>query len=174
MNIRRFIWTTRLLSDKQRLEWYPPLWMMRIKVLELSDDWRHIRIRLPQTWLSRNRGGSLFGGFQACLADPIAAMACVKLFPNRAVWTRGLLLDFQIEGNTDLELVFRFSAEQEQKIRQELDAKGRSTPTFEYGYYRTDGKLCTRIEATVAIRPKGYKKPVKPCGADGGTGKRVE
>ncbi len=162
MNIRRLIWTTRLLSDKKRLECYPPLWLMRIEVLELSDDWRHIRIRLPQTWLSRNRGGSLFGGFQACLADPIAAMACVKLFPDRAVWTRALALDFQVEGNSDLELIFRFPAEQERKIRQELAAKDRSTPRLEYGYYRADGKLCTRVEATVAIRPKGYRKPVKP------------
>jgi len=174
MNIRRLIWTTPLLSEKKRLEWYPPLWMMRIKVLELSDDWRHVRIRLPQTWLSRNRGGSLFGGFQACLADPIAAMACVKLFPDRAVWTRALALDFQIEGNSDLELRFRFPAEQEQRIQQELETKGRSTPRFEYGYYRADGRLCTRIEATVAIRPKGYKKPVKPRRAGGATSGEIE
>lgn len=158
MTLRHRIWTTRLLSDKKRIEWYPPFWFMRIKVLDLQENWRAIRIRLPQTWLSRNRGGSLFGGFQACLADPVAAMACVKAFPEYAVWTRALSLDFRLEGNTDLELKFRFSHAQEQQIRAELSRRGRSTPTFEYGYYLENGQLCTGINATVAIRPKGYKK----------------
>jgi hypothetical protein len=101
----------------------------------------------------------LFGGFQACLADPIAAMACVKLFPDYAVWTRALTLDFQRDGGTHgLELKFSISPEQEQKIADELAAKGRSTPSFEYGYYQQDGSLCTLIKATIAIRSRDYKK----------------
>ncbi len=67
MNLRRLIWNNRYLNERQRIEWYPPFWLMRIKVLELSEDWRSIRIHLPHTWLSTNPGGSLFGGFQACL-----------------------------------------------------------------------------------------------------------
>jgi acyl-coenzyme A thioesterase PaaI-like protein len=164
MSIRSFVWNRSLLSDVQRIEWYPPLLPLRIKVLELTPDWRTIRIKLPQTWLSRNRGGSLFGGFQACLADPIAAMACARLFPGYSIWTRALSLDFRTEGNTDLELQFRFAPEQEQRIREELKDKGRSTPIFHYGYHRADGVLCTQIETAVAIRPKGYRKPLKSIG----------
>ncbi len=159
MNLRRLIWNNRFLNERQRVQWYPPFWLMRIKVLELADDWRSIRIHLPHTWLSTNPRGSLFGGFQACLADPIAAMACVKLFPDYAVWTRALTLDFQRDGGTHgLELKFSISSEQEQKIADELAAKGRSTPSFEYGYYQQDGSLCTLIKATIAIRSRDYKK----------------
>ncbi len=157
MNIRRFIWTTKWLSDKRRIEWYPPFWLMRLKVVELSPCWRTIKILLPQSWIASNAGGSLFGGYQACLADPIAAMACVKVFPDYSVWTRSLYLDFMVEGVTDLELHFVMSSEQEQQIRLELIQKGRSTPEFEYGYYLADGTLCTLIKARIAIRPKGYK-----------------
>ena len=161
MNLRRLIWRTKLLSSKQKLEWYPPFWMMHIKVLELSNDWRTVRIRLPQTWIATNQGGSLFGGFQAALADPIVAMACVALFPEHSVWTRGLSLDFHRAGHTDLELKFCFPLETEQQIRQELKSKGRSTPEFHYGYFTDDGGICTNIRATVAIRPKGYSRPLK-------------
>ncbi|GFO72205.1 hypothetical protein BJAS_P2249 [Bathymodiolus japonicus methanotrophic gill symbiont] len=158
MNLRRFIWNTSLISDKQRIQWFPAFWLMRIKVLELSPDWRHIKIRLPHSWIATNIGGSMYGGFQANLADPIAAMACTRIFPDYAVWTRSLHLDFRAQGLTDLELRFHIPAEIEQQIRDDLSRKGRSTPLFEYGYYQEDDSLCTLVQARVAIRPAGYKK----------------
>lgn len=150
------------ISQKRRLEWYPPFWVMRIKVLELSADWRSVRIRLPLNTFSTNPGGVMFGGYQASLADPIAAIACARVFPGYSVWTRGLTLDFIRGGSTDLELRFDFPADQERAIRSELEERGRATPVFEYAYYRTDGELCTRILNTVAIRPKGYTKATTP------------
>lgn len=159
MNLRRAIWHSPYLSDQRKMEWYPAFWLMRIKVLELSPCWRRVRILLPHSWIATNTGGSLFGGFQACLADPIAAMACMKVFPGYAVWTRSLHLDFQHEGRTDLELRFTLKPEQEQKIAAELAANHRSTPQFEYGFYQSDGSLCTLIKASIAIRPQGYQKP---------------
>lgn len=158
MNLRKLIWEARWLNDKRRIEWYPTFWLMRIKVLELSPCWRKVTILLPHSWIATNTGGSLFGGFQASLADPIAAMACHKVFPGYSVWTRSLHLDFRHEGVTDLQLRFTMTADQEQSIATELVAKGRSTPEFEYGYYLTDGTLCTLVKARVAIRPRGYRK----------------
>jgi acyl-coenzyme A thioesterase PaaI-like protein len=147
------------LSDRRRLEWYPPFWLMRVKVLELGPGWRRVRIRLPLTAVSRNTGGGMFGGFQAALADPIAALACSRVFPGYSVWTRALKLDFRHEGRGDLELRFDFPPAQEAAIRAELAARGRSTPEFEFGFYLADGRLCTQVHNTVAIRPRGYAKP---------------
>lgn len=152
----------KFISPRKRLEWYPPFWVMRIKVLDLAEDWRSVRIRLPLNSFSRNPGGVMFGGYQASLADPIAAISCARVFPGYSVWTRALTLDFIRGGSTDLELRFDFPAEQERAIRAELDDRGRATPVFEYGYYLADGTLCTRILNTVAIRPKGYVKATSP------------
>lgn len=158
MNMVRLLRSFGFLSDRRRLELYPPFWFMRIKVLELADGWRRVRIRLPLNALSRNISGAMFGGSQAALADPIAALACVRIFPGYAVWTRALQLDFMREGTTDLELRFEFDAALEAAIRTELSDVGRSTPCFEYGFHLADGTLCTRVHCTVAIRPKGYKR----------------
>jgi len=145
------------LSEAKRLEWFPAWWLMRIKVIELSDNWRHIRIHLPLTWIAKNAGNSMFGGFQASLADPIAPIACARLFKGYSVWTRHLSVDFIHPGSTDLELRFDFPPDKEEEIRQQLANKGRSTPSFDYGFYTTDGKLCTKITCVVAIRPAGYR-----------------
>lgn len=163
MNIVRLLRRFGLLSEARRLELYPAFWLMRIKVLELGDGWRRIRIRLPLNMLSRNLSGNMFGGSQASLADPIAALACARVFPGYAVWTRALRLDFLHEGTTDLELRFEFDRSDEARICAELNDRGRSTPTFEYGYHLADGTLCTRVYCTVAIRPKGYKKAKDPA-----------
>ena len=156
MNALRFLTRLRFIPQRRRIELYPPFWLMRVKIIELSSDWQHVRIKLPLNMFSKNMGGSMFGGYQASLADPIAALACVARFPGYAVWTRAMHIDFVREGNSDLELRFEFPAELTTEIEQHLAHKNRSTPTFEYGFYRADGCLCTIIKNTVAIRPSGY------------------
>ena len=158
----KFMARSRILSDARLLEIYPPFVAMRIKVLEISRDWRVVRIRLPLNAMSRNPGGVMFGGYQAALADPIAALACARVFPGYSVWTRAMSISFDHGGNSDLEMRFSLTPEQEQDIRMDLARDGRSTPTFEYGYVRKDGVRCTVIRNTVAIRPRGYERATSP------------
>jgi len=143
-----------LLSPARQLECYPPFWMLRAKVLELSEDWHRIRIRLPLYALSRNPAGSMFGGNQASLADPLPALACARLFPGWSVWTKALSIEFHRPGTTDLELRFEVSESRISSIRDELAERGRATPRFELGYYLADGSLCSSIVNAVAIRPR--------------------
>lgn len=159
MNILQFLYRLRFLGLRRQLEWYPPFWLMRVRVLELVDDWQTVRLRLPLTACSRNMSGSMFGGYQAALADPIAALACAWRYPGHAVWTRAMSIDFMAEGSSDLELRFEFSLELDAQIREDLALRGRSTPCFEYGLYRADGVQCSRVMNTVAIRPRGYVSP---------------
>jgi len=158
MSLRDIVARIPFISEAKRLELHPPFWLMRISVTKLSEDWRSIQIKLPQTAISMNNYGGVFGGFQASLADPIAVVACSHIFPGYAIWTRSLSLDFQQQPNTDITLHFELSKELEQQIRADLASKGRSTPTFKMHYQRTDGEICTVVTNTIAIRPQGYKK----------------
>jgi acyl-coenzyme A thioesterase PaaI-like protein len=158
----KFVVGTGILSDARLLELYPPFIPMRIKVLEIAEQWRIVRIRLPLNARSRNPGGVMFGGYQAALADPIAALACARVFPGYSVWTRAMSISFDHGGNSDLEMRFTLTSEQEKDIRMQLERDGRATPTFEYGYVRSDGVRCTVIRNTVAIRPRGYKRATTP------------
>jgi hypothetical protein len=73
-----------------------------------------------------------------------------------------MTINFDHGGNSDLEMGFRLTSEQEAAIRIDLERDGRATPTFEYAYTRKDGVRCTVIRNTVAIRPKGYKRATTP------------
>jgi acyl-coenzyme A thioesterase PaaI-like protein len=158
----RFIARSGILSDARLLELYPPFRPMRIKVLEISESWRAVRILLPLNARSRNPGGVMFGGWQAALADPIAALACARIFPGYSVWTRSMNIAFDHGGNSDLEMRFSLTPDQEAAVRVELQRDGRATPTFEYGFIRKDGVRCTVVRNTVAIRPRGYKRATTP------------
>ena len=158
----RFMAGSGILPDGRLLELYPPFRPMRLEVLEISDGWRQVRIRLPLNATSRNPGGVMFGGYQAALADPIPALACARVFPGYSVWTRAMSISFDHGGNSDLEMRFNLTSAQEQAIRLELERDGRSTPTFEYGYVRSDGVRCTVVRNTVAIRPRGYRRATTP------------
>lgn len=149
------------LSDKRRFELFPPFFLMRVKIIEMSESWSRLRIRLPLNWVSANAAGNMYGGYQASLADPIPALACLKRFPGYRVATKKLEIEFIRVGNSDLILHFDFDEAQSEEIRMELERSGRATPTFEMSYLRADGKVCTRIINTVAIRPEGYVAPME-------------
>ena len=157
MQIPRWIRHLPWVSPARRLAWYPPFRVMSVRVTWLSDDWRHARIVLPLNGFNRNPGGGMFGGAVAALADPIAALACNRVFPGHSLWTRGLALDFRREGRSDLELRFDFDPQQERLIREELARRGRATPALEFGFYDTQDRLCVQAVNTVAIRPAGYR-----------------
>lgn len=146
----------RRLSPARRLEWYPPFLAMRVRVLELSPDWRRVRLLLPLA-ANRNPGGGMFGGAMACLADPIAALACNHVFPGYELWTRELALDFVRESRSDMQLRFVFDGDQERQIRDELAARGRATPDFEYAFFDDHGEARVVVRSRVAIRPAGYR-----------------
>jgi uncharacterized protein (TIGR00369 family) len=130
---------------------------MGIRVESLSEDWRHARIHLPLNRYNSNPGGGMFGGAIASLADPIAALACNRIFPGHQVWTRAMHVDFLREGRTDLVLQFDFDEQVEREIGDALAARGRATPSLEYGFYDTAGRLCVKVVNTVAIRPRDYR-----------------
>ena len=169
MNVRHWPGMNGFMSARRRLEWFPPFRRMGIKLLVLSDDWREVRILLP---LKRNRnpGGSMFGGAMAALADPIPALACNRVFPGNAVWTRELQVDFRRPGLADLELRFSFDADMERGIAEQLAQNGRSTPCFEFGFYLPNGEISAWVWNRVAIRPMG--QTVRSNGALGVMDKR--
>ncbi len=142
----------------ERFESFEPFKMMQVKIIELSPNWRTVKLLLPLTKVGMNYQGTMFGGFIGALADPIAAFACGKIFTNYAAWTRKLNIDFIRAGTTDLELRFEFPPELEVVIENELREKNRSSPTFKYAYFLDNGLVCAEIECVVALRPQGYRK----------------
>ncbi|MGA9853095.1 MAG: hypothetical protein WBR15_09210 [Gammaproteobacteria bacterium] len=52
-------------------------------VLEIRNDWRHVRLRLPFTAFSRNLSGDVFGGWQVALQEAAICSEPKQLDLNR-------------------------------------------------------------------------------------------
>ena len=117
------------------------------------------RLRVPEGWEPLLLAPAIIGlGFvAAALADPIAALACNRVFPGHRVWTRDLRLDFRHESRSDMTLRFELRVEQERGIAQELACRGRSTPEFEYAFFDRHGRACVLVNCRGAIRPAAYR-----------------
>ena len=152
----QYVSSSPLLSPSTALGLYPPFLLMNVKIKSCSPNLTSFVAILPLTFLSRNPGGVMFGGYQACLADPIPALACNRLFPDFSSWTKSVKCNMVKAGTTDLTLTFNFPNETERSIRKDLDARGYSNPKFTYNYTLEDGTVATECECVVAIRKKGY------------------
>lgn len=143
----------RFVPDERLLEWYAPFRHMGVRVLEAAEGWRRLRLLLPLNRRTRNLQGTVFGGAQAALADPVPALVCARLFPGVRALTRDLALDFVAPGTGDLELRFVLAPPAERWIAARLAEAGRARLAFGYGLYRRgDGVCCTRIRNTVDLR----------------------
>ena len=107
-------------GKRRDIEFFPPWRLLGIRLVENRDNWRHVRIRLPLGYFTRNLGGHMFGSCQANLADPIVAIACAHIFPDYSVWARARSIDFREIGGSDLELRFDFDPALEARICEEL------------------------------------------------------
>ena len=57
MRLMQKVSSSRIFSERKKLEWYPPFFLMRVKVLQLTNRWRKVRLKLPLNIFSRNPGG---------------------------------------------------------------------------------------------------------------------
>lgn len=136
----------------KKLRFYPPFLLMGVRILNSGTNPASLHVRLPLSWRTRNSGGSIFGGFQAAMADPIAPVVCLMSFKDIHVWTRKLELDYVARSDEDIFIHLTLSDEQKNTIQTELDQTGRSDPIFTFALTKKDGTLCTRVRCQVTIK----------------------
>lgn len=142
------------------LAFYPPFALMGVKVLHSHANPARLSVRLPLSWRSSNPSGSMFGGFQSAVADPIAPILCLMMLEASTqiespmhVWTRHLELDYFAPLDDDLLIDFTISETEQSAIEAELKSNGRADPLFTFDICRAhDGRACTRVKTVVTIK----------------------
>ena len=80
---------------RRALDWYPPLRFAGVRVLEISDDWRHARVVLRRRWYNRNYVGTHFGGSLFAMTDPFWMILVLRsLGDGYIVWDQAAEIRF--------------------------------------------------------------------------------
>lgn len=152
MNVIRFLNHARFLPEWFLLQLYPPFLFMGVKVISIASDYRHLHVKIPLRWYSKNMHGTLFGGFMCAVSDPLPTLLCGRLFPGVQVWTRRNSVEFLRPGKGSLDLRIEVTDLDIASIRESLQSNGQSMHTFEYCFRDKRGHVIAEVLNTVYLR----------------------
>ena len=131
----------------------------------VAGDLRHIRIRLPLSWRTKNIVGSLYGGSLFAITDgahPMMLMAA--LGDGYIVWDKAASIRYRKPGYSTLYADFRLDDGELAEIRAALAEFPELERTFLVELKDGDGVVHTVVERTVYIAEKNYYRQKKAGG----------
>ena len=136
---------------------YPPFLLQSIRVVELTDDFRYVRVAVRPSWLTRNLQGSRFGGTIFAAADPCYALMYWQHFSHRGVavqaWLRSARVRYRRPAVGPLLLEFRLEPSDFEQAAESLATEGRFARTHRVEVVDRHQRVCAEIETEVYLRP---------------------
>lgn len=94
------------------------------RVVSVTEDLLHVRIRLPLNWKNRNYVNSIFGGSMFASVDPIPMVQLINLLDESfVVWDKSAEIAFKRPAREDLYVDFRYSPKELEDIRRRVGAE---------------------------------------------------
>ena len=127
------------------------------RVVHVSTDLRHIRIRLPLSWKTKNIVGSLYGGSLFAITDgahPMMLMAA--LGDGYIVWDKAASIRYRKPGYSALYGDFVLTQCDLDEIRHALARHPELEKTFTVELKDAQGVVHTIVERTVYIAEKEH------------------
>ncbi|MCT9095623.1 DUF4442 domain-containing protein [Haloarchaeobius sp. HME9146] len=122
------------------------------RVQYIADDWQEIRIKIPQSWRTRNYMGTIFGGSIYGACDPMFAMMLIKALPGKyVVWDRSTEVQFKKPGTEDLYARFRMPDEELDAIQSALEDQDSIDREYTADVVAEDGTVHATVEKTVHV-----------------------
>ena len=127
------------------------------RVVHVAPDLRHIRVRLPLTWKTKNIVGSLYGGSLFAITDGAhPAMLMAALGEDYIIWDKAASIRYRKPGYTTLYADFRVTPEEMAGIRGALAKQHEVDWTFQIDIKDAEDVVHTVVERTVYIAEKNY------------------
>lgn len=129
------------------------------RVVALSDDFKHLRIRLRLSWLTRNLVGTIYGGSMYSSIDPFYMLMLMRILgPDYVVWDKSATIRFKRPARTTLYADFRFDDETLDNIREQVARDGESTFTWTVALKDTAGTTFADCDKVLYVAKKDFYK----------------
>ena len=134
---------------------WPPFLFSGIRVLAMSDDFRHARVRLRRHWYNRNFVGTHFGGSLFAMTDPFwMVMTLQALGRDYIVWDKAAEIEFVEATREDVYAEFRLDDAMLDEMR-DATASGEKYLGWRDTEIRTaSGTLVARVRKQLYVRRK--------------------
>jgi acyl-coenzyme A thioesterase PaaI-like protein len=137
------------------LNWWPPFLFAGIRVLEISDDWRHARVVLKRHWYNRNFVGTHFGGSLFAMTDPFwMIMTLHRLGDGYIVWDQSAEIEFVEATKAPVYAEFALDEATIDEIRAATAGGEKYLRWFETEVRTAGGQTVARVRKQVYVRRK--------------------
>lgn len=153
MSIFSHVTRHRWLRVEHFMRLYPPFAFVGARV-EASDDYRMIRLHIPNRWYVRNQSGLLFGGVMAMISDPFPSLVYEKFFEGVVAFTKAHSIEFLRPSRSDVYADIAVTDEQIQHMREQLWSQGRGEVITEYFFRDTSGHEVAKVTTTTYLKKK--------------------
>ncbi|WP_417252216.1 DUF4442 domain-containing protein [Castellaniella sp.] len=129
------------------------------RVIAVSPDLLHIRVRLALTRRTRNLVGSIYGGSLFAVTDGVhAGMLMARLGPDVIVWDKAATIRYRRPAFTAVMADFDLSEAELQDIRDTLARDHETERTYPVELKGPDGTVHTEVQRTVYLADKTWYK----------------
>jgi acyl-coenzyme A thioesterase PaaI-like protein len=132
---------------------YPPFLGAGIRVSEIADDWRYLKVTLRLRWWNRNYVGTHFGGSLYVMTDPfLMIMAMRNLGSDYVVWDRAAEIEFIAPGRGTVTAEFRLNDADLDEMRARTADGAKYLPWFSVDVVGEDGSPIARVRKQLYVR----------------------
>lgn len=138
---------------------WPPFLFAGIRVVELSDDYRHVKVRMRQHWWNRNYVGTHFGGSLFAMTDPFWVLLLFnQLKGEHVVWDQAGEIEFVAPGRGTVFAEFRLTDEHVREVLEQTGSGEKALIWFETDVVGQDGTVIAKVRKQVYARRKRDKQ----------------
>ena len=141
---------------------WPPYLFSGVRILDVSTNYRLIRVSLRLAWYNRNYVGTQFGGSLYSMTDPFYMMMIMNnLGPQYIVWDKAASIEFIKPGREDVFAEFEINDQILQHIRSEVELREKAVLEFTVDINSRSGILIAKVTKAIYVRKK-QPKPLDP------------
>lgn len=127
------------------------------RIMEMSDDFHYVKLKLPLTRRTRNYVGTLYGGHMYSCVDGIYMVQLINILgKNFVVWDKSASIRFRRPGNQTLYAEFPISKEFIQQIKTEIAELGEKDYILPVNLVDSEGKIYAEVEKVIYISSKEF------------------
>lgn len=143
---------------------WPPYLFAGIRVVAISDDWRHARVRLRLTRWNANYVGTQFGGSLFAMVDPFWMLLAMNVLGREyLVWDKAGEIEFVRPGRGTVHARFDLTDEHVEALTAPTREGGKALVWFETDVVDDVGEVVARVRKQLYVRRKDAVRPGQPA-----------
>jgi acyl-coenzyme A thioesterase PaaI-like protein len=127
------------------------------RIVTLSDDFKHLRVRLKLSLLTRNLVGTLYGGSLYSSIDPFYMLMLMRILgPDYVVWDKSATIRFKRPARVTLYADFRFDDQTLANIREQVARDGEGNFTWTVALTDASGTVYADCDKVLYVAKKDF------------------